>query len=60
MTVDEPKDLEGIETLIATLGFEASWLDYTNYIIHHINEFKNQDIQRNEGYIKSLDNEKIK
>ena len=59
MTVDKPKDLEAIETLISVLGFEASWLEYANYIIHHIGEFKNQDILRNEGYLKSLENEKI-
>lgn len=59
MTVDEPKDLEAIETLTSILGFGASWLEYANYIIHHISEFKNQDILRNEGYLKSLENEKI-
>lgn len=60
MTVDEPNDLEAIETLTLNLGFQASWLEYTNYILHNINEFKNQDIQRNEGFLKSIQNDKTK
>lgn len=60
MTVDEPKDLETIEILISELGLEASWEDYTEYIINNIHEFKNQDIIRNEGYLKSLNNDQIK
>lgn len=60
MTVDEPIDLEGIENLIKNVGPEASWMEYTQYIIHHISEFKNQDIQRNEGYLKSLKTENKK
>lgn len=59
MTVDEPKDLESIELLISKLGLEASWIDYTEYIINRIYEFKNQDILRNEGYLKSLKNDQI-
>lgn len=59
MTVDEPNDLEAIETLTIKMGFQATWLEYTDYIIHNINEFKNQDIQRNEGFLKSLENDKI-
>jgi spore coat polysaccharide biosynthesis protein SpsF len=60
MTVDQPKDLETIEILISKLGLEASWEDYTEYIINNIHEFKNQDIIRNEGYLKSLNNDQIK
>lgn len=60
MTVDEPDDLEAIETLTLNLGFQASWLEYTNYIIQNLNEFKNQDIQRNEGFLKSIQNDKTK
>lgn len=60
MTVDEPKDLEAIKILTQKLGVHASWLEYTNYIVHHIDEFNNQDIQRNEGYLKSLNNDKMK
>ncbi len=58
MTVDEPKDLDTIKLLVAKLGVEASWMDYTMYIINNIHEFTNQDIVRNEGYLKSLNNDK--
>jgi len=60
MTVDEPKDLEAIEILVSKLGLEASWEVYTEYIINNIHEFKNQDIIRNEGYLKSLKFDQIK
>jgi len=59
MTVDEPKDLEAIKTLIEKLGTNRTWQEYTNYIIEHIEEFHNQDIIRNEGYLKSLKNDNI-
>lgn len=58
MTVDEPKDLDTIKLLVSKLGAEASWLEYTDYIINNINEFTNQDIVRNEGYLKSINNDK--
>lgn len=57
MTVDEPKDLDTIKHLVSKLGVDASWRDYTDYIINNINEFENQDIIRNEGYLKSLNND---
>jgi spore coat polysaccharide biosynthesis protein SpsF len=57
MTVDEPKDLETIKHLVTKLGVDATWRDYTKYIINNINEFDNQDITRNEGYLKSLNND---
>jgi spore coat polysaccharide biosynthesis protein SpsF len=57
MTVDEPKDLDNIKLLVAKLGVEASWMDYTMYIINNIHEFTNQDIIRNEGYLNSLNND---
>ena len=59
MTVDEPQDMETIDTLVAILGKNETWETYTNYIINHINLFKNQDIIRNEGYLKSLKIDKI-
>lgn len=58
MTVDEPNDLEAIEILVSELGTTASWQEYTYYIINNIHKFKNQDIIRNEGYLKSLNNDK--
>lgn len=56
MTVDEPKDLESIKILLSKLGPEASWVHYTDYLIRNSYEFKNQEIVRNEGYLKSLNN----
>lgn len=58
MTVDEPADLKCIETLVEKLGTTASWNIYCNYIIQNINLFDNQDIIRNEGYLKALKNDK--
>lgn len=57
MTVDEPKDLEAISKLVSILGTEESWQNYTNYIINNIDQFGNQDIVRNEGYLKSIKND---
>jgi len=59
MTVDEPKDLETIETLVTKLGKNQTWEVYTQYIINNISEFKNQDILRNEGYLKSINNDNL-
>lgn len=58
MTVDEPRDLEAIEILVSRIGTKATWQEYTQYIINNIREFNNQDIQRNEGYLESLKNDK--
>jgi spore coat polysaccharide biosynthesis protein SpsF len=54
MTVDEPSDLKTIEKLIARLGADKDWKTYTEYIISNPQEFDNQQIIRNEGYTKSL------
>lgn len=54
MTVDEQKDFEAIEVLVNALGFDSDWKTYTDYVIEHIEEFSNQEIIRNEGYLKSL------
>lgn len=54
MTVDTQKDFDAIEVLVNELGSQLNWLDYTNYIIEHPEKFKNQQIIRNEGYQKSL------
>ena len=59
MTVDEPNDLDSIKLLVSKLGVEATWMDYTMYIMKNIHEFTNQHIVRNEGYLKSLDNDKL-
>lgn len=54
MTVDEPSDLETVAVLIRELGTDCDWKTYTQYIIEHHDVLKNQDIIRNEGYLKSL------
>lgn len=57
MTVDEEKDFILIENLIAQLGTDKSWLDYTNFILENNLGNINGDIIRNEGYLKSVNNE---
>jgi spore coat polysaccharide biosynthesis protein SpsF len=57
MTVDEPEDLVTIVKLVDKLGVDQTWEVYTEYIINNIMEFKNQDILRNEGYLKSINND---
>ena len=54
MTVDTQKDFDAIELLVNELGADSTWLDYTNYIIKYPKKFTNQQIIRNEGYQKSL------
>lgn len=54
MTVDEPIDLEAIKILIIEVGEYKPWYDYANYIIENKKKFKNQNIIRNEGFLKSL------
>ena len=58
MTVDEPLDFELITHLITSLGNEAGWKDYVNYIIEHKLNKINSSIIRNEGYLKSIKNDK--
>ena len=54
MTVDEDRDLLMVEQLVSKLGFEKSWIEYTNYIIEHKLFDINKGIIRNEGLLKSL------
>lgn len=58
MTVDEPSDLDTIVLITNELGFDQDWLTYTNYILNQNHLLNNQSIQRNEGYLKSLKNDK--
>ena len=55
MTVDEVEDFKLIEIIIQNLGIEKSWMDYTNYIIDNDLSKINNNIIRNEGYLKSLE-----
>ena len=57
MTVDEPNDFELINKIITELGFNKSWLEYTEYIINNKLVEINGNIIRNEGYFKSLKND---
>lgn len=54
MTVDEEKDFEMIKTLVENLGVEKKWQDYAEYIIENNLYEINENIIRNEGFIKSL------
>lgn len=57
MTVDEVEDFNLIEILIKELGIDKSWMDYTNFIIDNDLGQINNNIIRNEGYLKSLKND---
>ena len=57
ITVDESSDFELIKTVITELGFNKSWLEYTEYIINNQLIEINGNIIRNEGYLKSLKND---
>jgi spore coat polysaccharide biosynthesis protein SpsF (cytidylyltransferase family) len=54
ITVDEPNDFELINKVITELGFNKSWLEYTEYIINNKLIEINDKIIRNEAYLKSL------
>ena len=54
MTVDEVEDFKLIEVLITKLGTDKSWKDYTKYIINNDLNKLNNNIIRNEGFLKSL------
>lgn len=59
MTVDEPRDLELIKKLVTELDGERSWLEYAEYVEKNPEvKILNQEIGRNEGYSKSINNEK--
>jgi spore coat polysaccharide biosynthesis protein SpsF (cytidylyltransferase family) len=59
LTVDTIKDFQVIEKIINLLGENKPWLEYVTNLKDHpeIKEL-NSKIQRNEGYQKSLNNEK--
>ena len=54
LTVDEMQDFDAINLLINKLGTNSNWIDYTNYILKNVTEFTNQNILRNEGYLRSI------
>ena len=59
MTVDQIEDFEVISILVERLGLEDNWKNYA-YLYHTDSSIKDKNsmITRNEGYIKSLKNEK--
>lgn len=54
MTVDEKLDFDLIQTVIENLGITSSWQEYTDYIITNNLQKINNNIIRNEGYLKSV------
>ena len=58
MTVDDIHDFNTIKILVEELGFNATWEEYTKFIISNQLLFDNQKTIRNEGYLNSLKNDK--
>ena len=58
LTVDYIEDLNLISELIKKLGVELSWKEYVNYLNLNSNLLKkNNNIIRNDGYLKSINDE---
>lgn len=57
MTVDEEQDFTLISNLINHLGTDLTWREYTDYILKNDLSAINKNIVRNEGYIKSINND---
>ncbi len=59
LTVDEQRDFELIKHLIEKLGDDKPWKNYIEYLMLNPELTKiNSDIKRNEGYQKSIENDK--
>jgi predicted HD phosphohydrolase len=58
MTVDELEDLEMVQWLVSELGPQKNWLEYANHMLNNKRFLKNSKIKRNEGYFKSLEQDK--
>ena len=60
ITIDEPEDFEVIKALIENLGIEHGWKEYIDYLLSHKELYAiNSKFSYNEGYAKSLQNDKI-
>lgn len=60
ITIDEPEDFEVIKILIEQLGIGRGWKDYIDYLLDHPEvQAINSKFSYNEGYAKSLKNDKI-
>ncbi|MBQ0096547.1 MAG: glycosyltransferase family protein [Bacteroidales bacterium] len=59
ITLDEPEDFEVLRSLIDALGIDRPWKEYIDYLSSHA-EIRsiNSRFGYNEGYIKSLNNDK--
>jgi spore coat polysaccharide biosynthesis protein SpsF len=60
MTVDEISDFEAIQQLVNLFGIHQDWLVYAEYILNNPEFFPNQIIQRNEGFLKTINEENYK
>lgn len=61
LTVDQQEDFDLVKILIESLGCNLSYLGYVNFLKENQLILKiNSDIQRNEGFMKSLEQETIK
>lgn len=59
MCVDEPRDLVVARALAEGCGLSADWMTYTTYYLNHpAIAQQNSEIQRNEGYLKSIRTDK--
>lgn len=59
ITIDEPEDYEVIKSLIEKLGINCTWKEYIDFLINHQELLSlNNKYSYNEGYIKSLQNDK--
>jgi spore coat polysaccharide biosynthesis protein SpsF (cytidylyltransferase family) len=60
MTVDEQSDFESIQQLVKIFGISERWVVYADYILNNPDFFLNQHIKRNEGLLKSSNEENSK
>ena len=58
LTVDYKEDLDSIKILCKELGINKRWQDYAQHVTENPDLYKNQFYIRNEGYLKSLNDEK--
>jgi len=58
LTVDEQRDFDTIQLLVKQLGSVARWQEYANYYAVHAAQMPNSSIRRNDGYEKSILEEK--
>lgn len=59
ITIDEPEDFEVLKALIQALGIDKSWKSYIDYLEEHPEiKGKNSKFGYNEGYTKSINNDK--